>query len=285
MSVLCPNTILKKLEEELESQKSQEFEKKVLAEKSIGLCQLAFFELKEYVVLNGFNDVEEEIRFFKTIKPKVFSKLIFYNDLLRIENYKLLTHRKFIAKVLSEAIREIHEFIKSNKEFYYYYITNQTYLDEKYFVRNDNCIFTGSRNLQYLTDPKFATLRDETVAYFMAYEQFEEYLENEICLLKSKRKPWQTFQPRNLNLKMTWTASKVALVELIYALHCCSCINGGSIHINELISFFELVFDIKLYKAYRAFVDIKERKIDKAKFMTELRTALINRLDDLDALN
>ena len=84
---------------------------------------------------------------------------------------------------------------------------------------------------------------------------------------------------------MTWTASKVALVELIYALHCLSCINNGQVHINELIEYFEFMFDIKLFKAYRAFVDIKDRKREKAKFLTELKTALVNRLDDLDALN
>lgn len=285
MNVFHPNTILKKLEEELESLKEESIDKKMLAEKSVGLCQLAFLELRKFVIQNDFSSVEEEVIFFKTVKPKVFSKLIFYNDLLKLENYKLLIHRKLMLKMLNEEIRKIHEFIKSNKEFYHYYTTNQTSLDKNYFVRGDNYIFTGSRNLHHLTDPQFATLRDETVAYIMAYEQFGKYLDDEICLLKSKRKLWQTIQPKNLSLKMTWTASKVALVELIYALHCCSCFNGGSTHINELIRFFELMFDIKLYKSYRAFIDIKDRKRERAKFLVELQKALINRLDDLDMLN
>ena len=104
-------------------------------------------------------------------------------------------------------------------------------------------------------------------------------------ILKNSRSLWHSFQTTKLNMKMSWTASKVALVELIYALHCCSCINNGQVNINELIGFFETIFDIKLYKAYRAFVDIKDRKREKAKFLTELKTALTNMLDDLDALN
>ncbi|MCG6191175.1 RteC domain-containing protein [Maribellus maritimus] len=285
MNVFFPDTILEKLEEELESLKNRSLDKKTMAEKSVGLCQLAFLELRKYVLQNDFNNVEEEINFFKTIKPQIFSKLIFYNELLRMEDYKLLTHRKLMLKMLNNEIRKIHEFINNNKEFYHYYTTNQTCMDEKYFVRNDNYIFIGSKNIQYLADPQFATIRDETVAYFMAYEQYGKYLENEISLLKDERNIWATLKPNGINFKMTWTASKVALVELIYALHCLSCINNGRVHINELIEYFEFMFDIKLFKAYRAFVDIKDRKREKAKFLTELKTALINRLDDLDALN
>ncbi len=285
MNAFHPNAILRKLEEELESLTKESIDKKMLTEKSVGLCQLALLELRKFVIQNDFNSVEEEISFFKTVKPKVFSKLIFYNDLLRLENYKLLMHRKLMVKMLNEEIRKIHQFIKSNKEFYHYYTTNQTSLDESYFVRGDNYIFTGSKNLQHLTDPQFATLRDETVAYIMAYEQFGKYLDKEICQLKSKRKLWQTFQPKNLDLKMTWTAPKIALIELIYALHSSNCINNGRVHINELIGYFELIFDVKLYKSYRAFIDIKDRKRERAKFLVELQKALTNRLDDLDTLN
>ena len=285
MDIFNPNTIFTKLENELDALKLEPIERNQFVEKSVGLCQLAFLELKKYVIQKGFNTIEEEISFFKTIKPKVFSKLIFYNDLLRLENYKLLIPKKLMLKILNEEIRKIHEFIKNNKEFYHYYITNQTCLDEKYFVRIDNYIFIGSKNIQYLADPQFASLRDETVAYFLAYEQYGKYLENEISLLKSKGNIRQTFQPEGISPKISWTSSKVALIELIYALHCFNCINNGKVHINELIKFFECMFDIKLYKAYRAFVDIKDRKRDKAKFLTELKTALINKLDDLDTLN
>ncbi len=285
MNTFHPNTILRRLEEELESLKKESIDKKMLAEKSVGLCQLAFLELKKYVLQNDFNNIEEEISFFKIIKPKVFSKLIFYNELLRIENYKLLVHKKLMLKMLNSEIRKIHEFIKNNKEFYHYYTTNQSSLDKNYFVRGDNCIFTGSMNLQHLTDPQFATLRDETVAYIMAYEQFGKYLDEEICLLKSKWKLWQTFQPKNISLKMTWTAPKIALIELIYALHSSNCINNGRVHVNELIGYFELIFDVKLYKSYRTFIDIKDRKRERAKFLVELQKALISRLDDLDSLN
>lgn len=285
MNVFKPNTILKKLEEELDALKIENIEKKALAEKSVGVCQLAFLELKKYVTQDGFNNTEEEITFFKIIKPKIFSKLIFYHELFRIETYKPLTHKKLMVKMLNNEIRKIHEFIKNNKEFYLYYTTNQTCLDETYFTRSNSSALIGSEYFHYLTDPQFATPKDEIVSYIIAYEQFGKYLDNEISILKNGRRFWQTLQPKSLNFKMSWTASKIALVELIYALHCCSCINNGRIQINELIGFFEMVFDVKLYKAYRTFIDIKDRKREKTKFLTELKKGLTNMLDDLDALN
>ena len=35
-------------------------------------------ELKEYIQKRGFKNTEEEIRFFKHMKHKIFSKLIYY---------------------------------------------------------------------------------------------------------------------------------------------------------------------------------------------------------------
>ncbi len=285
MNTFYPNTILGKLEEELAFLKNQSSEKKLIAERSLGLCQLAFLELKDYTIQNGFSNLNEEINFFKVVKPKVYGQLIFYNEIFRIETFKPLIHRKLAIKMLNDELRKIHEFIKINREFYQYYTTNQTCLDETYFTRSNTSVLIGSVNLHYLTDPQFATPRDEAVSYFIAYEEFGKYLDTELNLMKHRQKFWQICQSKKLNLKMSWTASKVALIELIYALHCYNCINNGSIHINELIRFFETMFDVNLNEAYRAFVDIKDRKREKAKFLTELKSSLISKLDAIDELN
>lgn len=285
MSTVYSNNILGKLEEELISLQNQCSEKKIVAEKSIGLCQLAFLDTKRQVIQNGFKCIEEEIYFFKVYKPEILSKLIFYNELFRIETFKPLIHKKMMMGMLKNEIRKIHEFIRNNKEFYQYYTTGQTCLDEVYFTRNDNSLLMGSENFHYLTDPQFATPRDEIVSYIIAFEQLGKYIDDEITILKNRGKRCQSDLPKILNFKMSWTASKVALIELIYALHCCCCINNGKVHINELIGFFEVIFDVKLCKAYRTFVDIKDRKKEKAIFLTELKDVLINKLDALDDLN
>ncbi len=200
MNVFKPNTILKKLEEELDALKIENIEKKALAEKSVGVCQLAFLELKKYVTQDGFNNTEEEITFFKIIKPKIFSKLIFYHELFRVETYKPLTHKKRMIKMLNNEIRKIHEFIKNNKEFYLYYTTNQTCLDDTYFTRSNSSALIGSEYFHYLTDPQFATPKDEIVSYIIAYEQLGKYLDDQINILKNGQKLWQSFKSKKLTI-------------------------------------------------------------------------------------
>jgi len=89
------------------------------------------------------------------------------------------------------------------------------------------------------------------VAHILACEQLEKYIDEEITALKSKRMFWQRYLSEKKQLNLKWTATKVALIELIYALHSSHSINNGKNDIKELIGLFEQVFDIKLDKSYR----------------------------------
>lgn len=46
--------------------------------KAINICQEYFGKLKKHIEENPFKTIEEEIYFFKSIKPKFQSKLFFY---------------------------------------------------------------------------------------------------------------------------------------------------------------------------------------------------------------
>lgn len=94
--------------------------------------------------------------------------MIFYNELLRIETYRLLIHRKLMMKMLTNEIGKIVEFIKSNREFYQYYSTSQTCMDEAYFVRNNSNVFINSRSLYYLTDPQFSVGSKSIIGIFIS---------------------------------------------------------------------------------------------------------------------
>ena len=43
------------------------------------------FSIKKYIIEVGFQDNAEEIHFFRTIKPQILGKLIYYNKVYRIE--------------------------------------------------------------------------------------------------------------------------------------------------------------------------------------------------------
>ena len=80
----------------------------------------------------------------------------------------------------------------------------------------------------------------------------------------------QTPLKKDASKKLNWTADKINLVELIYALFFSKCINNGNVKIKEIIEIFEDIFSIDLGEYYRTYVEIKRRKIIRGKFMKKL---------------
>jgi len=83
-------------------------------------------------------------------------------------------------------------------------------------------------------------------------------------------------------VKVTWTDSKVALIELIYALHTTGSINNGKSDLKSLTQYFENVFNIELGEVYRPFIEIKGRKGNRVQYLDLLRKNMIARMDETD---
>jgi hypothetical protein len=107
-----------------------------------------------------------------------------------------------------------------------------------------------------------------------------EYVQ--ICLghnVRSQKK----YPKKDSNIKMLqWTADKINLVELIYALSFANCINNGNVKIKHIMEAFEKVFSIDLGEYYRAYVEVKRRKIIRGKFMRILLGLLEENITESD---
>ena len=252
-------------------------------EKAIGLCTIVLLKMKELVSENDFLDKESEIHFFKHVKPKVYSKLIFYLKLLKIETHKPSFPRENQIQYLVTILKDLQALYEDNTEFYHYYRLNQTYLDDKYFLRDSRYLNLDSNHVHYLIDRKFSTAQDYTIALFMAHETLIKHLGAEIEKLKYINKPEIYSKVHNLDsFNFNWTESKVALVELIYALHSSQSINRGRVEIKEIARLFEIIFDIQLGDIYRIFLEVRSRKIEQTKYMDYLKDSLIRRMDEAD---
>ena len=82
--------------------------------------------------------------------------------------------------------------------------------------------------------------------------------------------------------RLSWTASKTDLIELIYALQASGAIKSGTAGIKEMASACESIFDLNLGNVYRTFLEIRERKIDLTKFIDRLKSALLQRMEETD---
>ncbi len=251
-----------------------------ICEKAIKIILTSVEELKKDISKRKFKSQEEEIRFFREIRPQFTSKLIYYNKIYKIETKKPRGGRRIVRKYYRNELQKLKQFFDYELEFYKYYRTGSTYLDYKYFVRGDFDIKLSLDSLYFESDLQFATLHSYKVAKIMAHDLLEVYIEDKLIETNNNlsQKPSQ-HQP---NINLTWTGSKVALTELLYAIHSEGVFNNGAVDLKTIAEFLESVFNINLGQYRRTFLEIRIRKSERTKFIDSLKNNLLKRMDDAD---
>ena len=83
---------------------------------------------------------------------------------------------------------------------------------------------------------------------------------------------------------MRWTGHKVDFVEMLYSLQLSGSVNHGKITVKESAEGMGYIFNLDITKdLYSYYSEIKQRKIEKAKFLEHLIKALKRRIDDDDS--
>jgi len=129
-------------------------------------------------------------------------------------------------------------------------------------------------------DLGFSSSHDHLVAQIMANDLLEAFLKNEIdSILNKSHFPHVEHMGNSQKQVLQWTDSKLALTELIYALHATGCLNNGNCDIRELTAIFEQTFNIQINDIYRGFQDIKSRNTP-IKFIDSLKASLQKKIDE-----
>lgn len=267
------NEVLLELEEKIEELTLELDNSISLSEIVIELVIHKLADVKKFIIKRGFSNIEEEVTFFKRLKPIFLSKLIFYNAIYKIETKKPYGGDKIIKKYLNNELSKIKKYFDNNLEFYKYYRTNSTYLDHKYFVRGKHDIKLSLDTYYFEADHNFSTSHDYKVAKIIANDLIQVYLEDQLYNTRLKNK---SAEPTILN----WTSSKTALTELIYALHSLSVFDNGNADIKLISKSFENLFNIDLGDFYHTYLELRNRKTNRTKFLDALRDSLIKKMDD-----
>jgi len=251
------------------------------AELSINTIKKALDKLKQQVARHKFSNEFEEIIFFKTIKPRFFSKLIYFVQVYNIEMHKPSGSDKAKRKYFQKELSSIEDFFQKNLEFIKYYRTQKTYLDNKYFIRGRLDLSLNLDDFFFEADNKFSTSYDYKISKIIANELLELYIKGEIEALNNKpnHKSKSSELPK---VRLTWTYSKAALVELIYALQTLGAFNNAQSSVKEIANYFEQIFNTDLSHFYTTFQEIKERKGSQTAFLKSLQSALQKRIDEQD---
>ncbi|MDH6310326.1 hypothetical protein M2451_003213 [Dysgonomonas sp. PFB1-18] len=261
---------------EIECEEENIFNK---APKIISLLENTFIELKEFICTYKFKNIEEEIHFFKEIKPQLFSKLIYNRKIYCIETMIPNGSIESQNAYLRSEQDHLKIFFDRNLDFYKYYRTGCTHLDRYYFVRGKPDIQLNLDTFYFERDPKFSTSFDFKVSKIIANEMLAIYLNEKLKALNNSP---NSSNFSSVKKKLTWTAKKTELVEQIYAWERAECFDYGNTNIKEIAEYVEEVFNIDLGDFYHAFLEIRERKGSRTIFLDKLIKFLNERMDELD---
>ncbi len=231
--------------------------------------------LKKYL----FQTIQEEIYFFKELKPKLVSKLIYHKELLKLAS-TLPQTKKDKKKQYGKLLTRIHQYGERNTEFYEYYRSKASHKDKNHFVRHGNKDIISEDCSLINYDKKRSTSHDIKVAIIMANDMFTNHLENKLEELNRKVK----IKNNSLQFKFNWTGSKVDLTEMVYGFQASGCINNGNVDLKELAIFMGTMFNIEIdSNLYGHYSDIKSRKISKTKFINTMSEKLLEKMDHEDS--
>lgn len=237
------------------------------------------FNIKAKVLQDRFTNEQQEIDFFRNIKPQILGKLIFYNKVFRIEttcpvsNGKI--HQSYYENLLKTLKSEYKESI-CNEDFYRYYRAGRTDRDHTYFRLGQINYHDGLKSGVFEIDLSFSTYYDNKIAHIIANELLYTYM---LTKISPEENPDTILQNLDANKDMSWTNSQNALIELIYALYASNSIAYGKIGIRKLALIFQVLFRTPLNDIHHSFHRMKTRAGSRTAFLDQLKISLEEYMD------
>mgnify|MGYP002593978525 CR=1 FL=1 len=231
----------------------------------------AFLRLKEFISTYAFRDEDEEIEFFKVIKPRLFYRLIYYRKVYNIEMNRPLgvaSQRSYLV----DEIKAVNRYNAKRSDFVRYYRSGLTHLDSMYYLRGSVDAALYLETFHYERDPLFSTNCDFKVARILANEKLIRYLTKELEALEQH----QT-EPPLPRVRIVWNGTKTELVEQIFAWDSRKIF--GNTPLTKLADYIQIVFNIELDRNFsRTFGDMRIRN-NKTPFLDSLKEALLRRMN------
>jgi hypothetical protein len=256
-------------------------EKEILTrtEKIVQVIVRTLYTLRERIKAEGFIDEEEEITFYKQIKPRFQALYIYHATVFNVESDKPLGSKKATYRYFHNELRRIDNFLYHNLEFYKYYRSGKTHLDKEYFTRGQSFNGFDIDIAAPIIDQQFCTVHSLKIAFLIAYQQLRQYFQNAMLEIDAPLKP-AAFGPNPV--PMTWTDSKTGLIELAYALHAAGVFNNGKADLKQITEYLQGAFNIQLGNTSRTFQEILSRKRGHTHFLDRLRERLLHRIQSED---
>ena len=244
-----------------------------LEDHRLDLIITAIEKIKVKLKSHVFASEKDEIHYFKSILPETLSLHIYYTHVMEWDRMLKQGSEKARFDFYDTIFTKAENFRNEQKEFYEYCRDGKSDLDRLYFLRNSPMNRERVYQPGFIADPASPPIYCGIRAKFLAYFR----LEHELHLSISDNSPIKTSANVHYQ-KLTWTLSKISLVEIIYALKEVNAFNDGKADLRTITEYFERVFNISIGNVTRSFQEIMSRKMGYTVFLDLLKEWLFKKI-------
>lgn len=263
--------------QKVESEKLQKHEE---LKSKIKLSKRCLHQIRVYVRDVVFENLQDEIYFFKYLKPSIYGEIKLYAHQLEYYNEKPFVSIDKQKKYIQKKLHLLETKKKKHMKFYRYMRMEEAAYDELYFSREKERLELFPFSDFDDTDLDFCTSHDQLACEVAIYNTLVIFYKQELhCLSNIEHGFYNTIDKKPIQEIINWTASKTDLVELIYALKVSGVLNNGDVSIKQLTDFFGDAFKIDLVNYYKTYNEIRNRSKNQTKFLSKLSLNLEHKLE------
>jgi hypothetical protein len=234
----------------------------------------AYNQLKIFILSYTFQSEEEEILFFKEIKPRLCFRLIYYRKLYNIEMDRPTGIEKQ-REYLNDLLNSINRYNCKRLDFIRYYRSGSSIFDSLYFLRGQADTEQYMETFSHEFDPNFSTNCDFKVAKILANDMLSDYLTREIeALSENNNLIMGSFGfPA---IKLTWKGTKAEFQEQILSWD--SAATFGEVPLTQLHCYMQNVFNIQVDSNLSRVIDDLKTRNTPTPFIDKMKNALLRRM-------
>lgn len=241
---------------------------KVLLTDHLRQCLSLSNDIKTEVKLKGLKSIEDEVAFFKTIKPRLTGLYYFYRRALDILERIPAASSTVKVRVLEDERRKLDNFALNQQQLQAYLNRGQCHNDEVYYTRkwDDTEIFEDYRFVDL--DRTYSTRKGFPTARLLVHPHLYRFIDKQINLINNQTKPVYEHDVK-------WIGKKINLVTLIYGLVETKQVDADVAQVAKALSG---VLSVELNNVYGMWADVKMRKKEKLPFIKQLDEVLTNKI-------
>ncbi|MFN0293475.1 RteC domain-containing protein [Pedobacter helvus] len=271
---------LGELEQEMEELLDTRYEGVERLRKATILVERTLKKLRQQVQEKGFSSQDDEIYFFKHLKPKGYHWKIYFLELYTMEcgrpQIGVIEQKEWLDREMAYVDR----FFEQHHFFYEYYRLDSTELDSLYFLRGAD---KGSLLLPEVPElnPAFGTEGDYLFAKFMAFEKLRDWLVEKARYLLAN--PHADIGNISQAEELRWTGDSINLAELAFGIHRTGQVNKGTASIGAIFRWLEEKLQVSIGIPSKRLSEIRRRTtISRTRYLDEMIEMVIQKLDKED---